>query len=512
MIIRLPPATQASSACSTSTGTHDIGVDDEPDLNDEWDLRNELDKILDAKEETDDEDGPDWFFEEDEVRSTDPDYVFCPAPHRKQLLHIFTKHFCQHPLFPEQTGSFDSSEIRINAVREMYVFCHHRGLREVWGYMWTQWYAPHKWSLWARSTSPYISRLRTTMNVENFWKQLKHDFLHHLIRPRLDQLIWILCTKVVPTWMARAEVLDDDFCAGRSKALTTYQTYFKTEWKKLSAMTLSGRQYKTNVSTWQCNCGRQKYNAHCLCKHLVQAVPELPPRFWHQVIRRCTVPIYKHPALHAIIKEALPVVPEYSDVEEGSITDGDDHKWLGNAKLWTGGGGWRLLSTTEASARILGKRKERSSSVDHEEERSSRPYGSSDFSDGVGFDSDDDEQVCHESFVAYNHTSQILYQAERDEQDLERLAEIFINAAKIIKSQAPLRNHIWANSTLRCHNGSSLGHDVVDMVHDIQQIELSGHKRLPTWPRNKNESRISRNTMGYHLRPKPLRPSSSSAS
>jgi hypothetical protein len=29
------------------------------------------------------------------------------------------------------------------------------------------------------------------MNVENFWKQLKHGFLHNLLRPRLDQLIWI---------------------------------------------------------------------------------------------------------------------------------------------------------------------------------------------------------------------------------------------------------------------------------------------------------------------------------
>ncbi len=29
------------------------------------------------------EDGPDWMFEEDEVRVSDPTYVFCPAPHRK---------------------------------------------------------------------------------------------------------------------------------------------------------------------------------------------------------------------------------------------------------------------------------------------------------------------------------------------------------------------------------------------------------------------------------------------
>jgi len=207
-------------------------------------------------------------FEEGEVKSNDPSYVFCPAPHRKQILHMFTKHFCQHPLFAEHDGKWTAEKIRRNAVYEMYSFCHIRSLREVWGYLWACWYSPKMWKLWARSTSPILSRLRTTMGVENFWRQLKHDYLHHVARPRLDHLVWILINKVTPAYIARAEIMNDSYRLGRPKQLTTYQKYFKSSWKKLSERTLSGKEYHTNVEEWTCTCGQQKYNCHHLCKHL----------------------------------------------------------------------------------------------------------------------------------------------------------------------------------------------------------------------------------------------------
>ncbi|KAH7904127.1 hypothetical protein BJ138DRAFT_980315, partial [Hygrophoropsis aurantiaca] len=129
---------------------------------------------------------------------------FCPAPHRKPFFHLFAKHFCQHPAFLDRDGIPRSApEIRRNAVYEMYQFCHQRGLREVWGYMWVSWYSYNRWELWARSSTLLVSRLRTTMNAENHFKQLKHNELHHLLHPRLDQLIWILCTKVLPSYIQR---------------------------------------------------------------------------------------------------------------------------------------------------------------------------------------------------------------------------------------------------------------------------------------------------------------------
>ncbi|KAF8587588.1 hypothetical protein K439DRAFT_1547853 [Ramaria rubella] len=69
---------------------------------------------------------------------------------------------------------------------------------EVWGYLWMSWYQPKMWVLWAHSSSPYLPRWCTTMSVENFWCQLKHDYLlHHLLQPHLDQLvhlIWAICS------------------------------------------------------------------------------------------------------------------------------------------------------------------------------------------------------------------------------------------------------------------------------------------------------------------------------
>ncbi|KAG6895198.1 hypothetical protein C0995_013024, partial [Termitomyces sp. Mi166 len=107
-------------------------------------------------DETDTEDGPDWQFDNGKETSKDPKYVLCPAPHQKQLLHIFTKHFCQHPSFVEGDGKWNAERIHREAVYEMYMFCHFHGLHEVWGYMWACWYSPKMWYLWAQSTSCYI--------------------------------------------------------------------------------------------------------------------------------------------------------------------------------------------------------------------------------------------------------------------------------------------------------------------------------------------------------------------
>lgn len=295
--------------------------------------------LLQNTDQEEQEDGPDWMFDEGETVSPAPDYVFCPASHRKQILSLVTEHYCQHPKFLEclGNGAWTKEEIRRNAVHEMYQFCRTRGLREVWGYLWSSWYCPKMWKLWARSTSPYIPRLRTTMGVENFWRQLKHNYLHNTPRPRLDHLVWILIYKVTPSYMARANALQDNYCLGRSKQLSTFQTYFKKNWDKHSKKKIGGRKnYYTNVSEWTCSCGQQKFDCHHLCKHLVQAVVSPPIRFWGEV-RRCRVqPLYRHPALVNKDEEMS------GDFEmSGSITDGDDHELAaGNKSILKGGGGW----------------------------------------------------------------------------------------------------------------------------------------------------------------------------
>ena len=148
LTIRLPPAhilqmpanqSQLPTTDNGPTLNDPVIPDDEPqmdsDSDDEGELIDRLDKWLDSDLDSDlggasdDENDPEWDFDEGETRVKDATYVFCPAPHRKQILHLFTKHFCQHPSFPERNeGSCSAAEIRERAVMEMYQFCWQRGL------------------------------------------------------------------------------------------------------------------------------------------------------------------------------------------------------------------------------------------------------------------------------------------------------------------------------------------------------------------------------------------------
>ena len=103
-------------------------------------------------------------------------------------------------------------------------------------------------------------------------------------------------------------------------------------WEKLESAILSGREYTTDIVSWTCNCGQQKYHPQHLCKHLVQAVPDPSLRFFREVYQRRMTPIYRHPELRAKSQKELNSYPE---TDEGTITDGDDHVWLGDQEqLW----------------------------------------------------------------------------------------------------------------------------------------------------------------------------------
>lgn len=349
------------------------------------------------------EDCENWEVEEDEKRSPNRDYVFCPAHHRPQPLRLITEHFCLHSLLPERDGIHSPSEIRRMCVREMYFYCYTRGLRELWAYMWNCWYAPAKWKLWARSFSLLISRWRTTMTVENYWKQLKHTDLHFLIHPRLDQLVYIICVKVVPRYMQRAHILEDTYRGGRSRPLTSYQVCtlyslrnraqdiimivlqrgMKTEWKDLQSRSTSGRSYNTNVEQWTCDCGRQKYSAYCICKHLVQAVPNPSAKFWIQLSRRRTLPIYQHPELHAIDQPS----PPFRDPDAGTISEGDDQNFLGDPEMLSSGEAWQNLVLNGPQETERSKRGRSWSSGDH----MSLPASGSDIDDISRAESEDEQ-------------------------------------------------------------------------------------------------------------------------
>jgi len=301
---RLAPEAVSSSSLSapapSDTDTNPDGEDPDDNLDDDA---------------TDTEDAPDWLFDAGEAVSTDTKYTFCPAAHRKQLLKIFTKHYCRHPFFPDRNGTFHTAkQIRYICVHEMYHFCKRRGLREVWAYLWTSWYRPDMWVLWARSSDPiHLSRLRTTMTVENHWKNVKHNHIDFSRRPQVDQTVYILAVYVVRSFYEKAEQLDYDYRSGRGRPLTSFQAAFKAAWKRLESRPTSQRNYGTDVLQWTCKCESMSTHAFHLCKHLVQKAGRPDGAFFRR-IHRCRVqPLYRDSFLNNV------------SVDPGSISDGDDY-------------------------------------------------------------------------------------------------------------------------------------------------------------------------------------------
>lgn len=119
---------------------------------------------------------------------------------------------------------------------------------------------------------------------------------------------------------------------------------------------MSDKVYDTRVDEWTCNCGRQKYDRHHLCKHLVQAVGTPPIPFWSQIYRRRALPIYRHPDLVSI-SDAQSGTKRRTHIEiDGNITDGDDHIWTGSREVLEGEGGWKTQLSKANISLVLGKR------------------------------------------------------------------------------------------------------------------------------------------------------------
>ena len=92
--------------------------------------------------------------------------TFCPLEHRDTIIMIMERHFCAHPLIPGYSHP-SAQGIREWAVKQIYAYCVKYDLREVWAYLWENWYRIDRWKLWARSMHPEIPRLKTTMLLES---------------------------------------------------------------------------------------------------------------------------------------------------------------------------------------------------------------------------------------------------------------------------------------------------------------------------------------------------------
>ncbi|KAJ6602864.1 hypothetical protein DFH09DRAFT_810636, partial [Mycena vulgaris] len=99
------PKTAASAAGDATGEKQDRldrllnSLDDLERLLDSLDDESENDDLADDLDAVDRFDGPASWFEPGETSfAPDKNYTFCPAPHRRQILRIFIRHFCEHSL------------------------------------------------------------------------------------------------------------------------------------------------------------------------------------------------------------------------------------------------------------------------------------------------------------------------------------------------------------------------------------------------------------------------------
>ncbi|KAH9888107.1 hypothetical protein C8Q73DRAFT_767746 [Cubamyces lactineus] len=229
-------------------------------------------------------------------RTTSAGYQFCPPAHWLPIMRLFAKHASQHPLLPERHGqSRTAEEIYRDAVSEVYRHCKTNHLTEVWAYLWNSWYCHTRWRLWARSAYPNsIPRKRTTMIVEALWRGIKRLVLYMYNRPPVDLALYTIVTRALPSYRHTLSKILNDPRKGRAKSLSHTQTALKRAWKRLLKSPING-EYSTDATRWTCDCGAQKYHAHLLCKHLVQAVGKLPELWWPTAVRYHIPPFYTVP-------------------------------------------------------------------------------------------------------------------------------------------------------------------------------------------------------------------------
>ncbi|KAJ6586656.1 hypothetical protein B0H10DRAFT_1832240 [Mycena sp. CBHHK59/15] len=226
--------------------------------------------------------------------------TFCPADYRDPIVKMMEKHYCAHPLLPGYAHPSPEG-IRRWAVLQMYKFCLEHDLREVWAYLWENWYRSSRWELWARSVHPEIPVLKTTMILESHWRRIKHDFLHHFHMPRCDLLAWILITKLAPTYYLKLGRMLTD--TGRYRELPCWRKAFKRTWKELEKKPITlpvNPAYKTDSTKGLCTCPYLPTSRFLICKHYVQAVEPVPPVFFLEVKRQRTAPFWVHPSLRPL--------------------------------------------------------------------------------------------------------------------------------------------------------------------------------------------------------------------
>ncbi|KAL3688896.1 hypothetical protein R1sor_015205 [Riccia sorocarpa] len=215
----------------------------------------------------------------------------CPEHFRREVSIIFKQHCNLHPLIPDVSGNFLSSDaLHEVAVLEMYSYCRDRDLVILWAYMWNEWYRDSNWALFSRASKHVLCMSRTTNLVESHWRKLKQDYSNCMNRPRLDKLVHLIATRFIRDM----EVSLTQFLRGRE--FPVWWRKFKRTWRKLLIRDHSEVGfYRTDLTRWSCSCPAFVKAKYLLCKHLVRGfVEEHRSRkpVYNETYRRFNPPFY----------------------------------------------------------------------------------------------------------------------------------------------------------------------------------------------------------------------------
>jgi hypothetical protein len=169
----------------------------------------------------------------------------------------------------------------------MYTWCKSRGYYRLWAYLYVNWYCPEQWQRWARAAHPAeIPVVKTTMIAESHWRTLKHDYLHRFNRPRVDLVVWILISRVVPDAVHRLKAISNgEFRVFKAR----WREAFKKAWKNEARKVVDPEKLKehhTDPIKWVCGCKSFLYSRFLLCKHIVSCFEPPASEFFDHVQRQ----------------------------------------------------------------------------------------------------------------------------------------------------------------------------------------------------------------------------------
>ncbi|KAJ6018382.1 ATP-dependent DNA helicase PIF1 [Penicillium canescens] len=228
---------------------------------------------------------------------------------RDTVLEIFCRHFNLHPLIPDSNGTYKcSTTLHRECAAEIHTWCKARGYYRLWAYLYVNWYCPNQWKLWARAAdSTEIPVVKTTMIVESHWRTLKHDYLHRFNRPRVDLVVWVLASRVLPDAIHRMKAIS----SGQFRIFKArWREAFKKQWRREASKTVDPdklKEYHTSPVNWVCSCKSFLHSRFLICKHIVHCFESPSPDFFETVSRQTVYPFWKD--------ERLVLLPEFASRE-----------------------------------------------------------------------------------------------------------------------------------------------------------------------------------------------------